>query len=105
MASSAELKFISEWEKFTQLPLQSELKIIPKRRFRFDFGYLPSKVLIEINGGNWIRGRHVRPASINNEYEKYNLAVAHGYVVFTLSPEMITEQWLQIIVDTIYKRM
>ena len=38
------------------------------------------------------------------DYEKLNLAQQQGYCVFQLSGEMITEQWLKAIAETIRDR-
>ena len=100
--SSAERKFAETWLLlYPQIDLHSEHRFCPPRRFRFDFAHLDSKIAIEINGGNWGRGRHTNPLALNSEYEKLNLAVVHGWRVFVLSPEMITEKWLEAIASAI----
>lgn len=102
MPSTAELKFIEYWETlYPDIDLHSEYRFLPPRRFRFDFASLESKVGIEINGGNWARGRHTNPKALLNEYEKLNLATLNGWRVFVLSPEMVNEEWLNAIAKTI----
>jgi len=103
--SNLESKFLLLWEKkYPELLLGREQRIIPNRRFCFDFAHLSSKVAIEINGGNWVRGRHTRPAQLNKEYEKINLAQSYGYVVFILDNHMINEDWIMKIGHTILQR-
>ena len=102
MPSTSELKFIKYWETlYPDIDLHTEYRFTPPRRFRFDFAFLPSKIAIEINGGNWIHGRHTRASNLSNEYEKLNLATLNGWRVFVLSPEMINEDWLAKIASCI----
>lgn len=95
MSSKLESKFHDLWRQLhPSIELIPEVKLIPQRRFRFDFVHLDSKVAIELNGGNFINGRHTRPVALNNEYEKLNLALLKGFRVFVLSSQMINENWL-----------
>lgn len=101
--SNLENQFITLWESlFPEIKLDTEVKLIPQRRFRFDFVHRLSKVAIEINGGNWSRGRHTRASALLSEYEKINLAQMEGYQIFILNNEMITEEWLRKIYEQIY---
>jgi very-short-patch-repair endonuclease len=105
MSSKLELKFINLWRSLhPSIELISEVKLIPKRRFRFDFVHMDSKTAIELNGGNFINGRHTRPVALNNEYEKMNLALLNGYQVFTLSNQMINEKWVNEIYSYILSK-
>jgi very-short-patch-repair endonuclease len=97
MAKILEEKFLTLWEEFfPDISLEREMKLIEKRRFRVDFLEPKSKVCIEINGGNWVGGRHSRPAGLENEYEKNLLLATLGYQVICLSGKQITE-------DNLYK--
>jgi hypothetical protein len=100
--SKWELAFAELWDEYyPNIDLYFNYTFIPPRRFRFDFASIDSKVAIEINGGNWIRGRHTRASNLSNEYEKLNLATLNGWRVFVLSPEMINEDWLARIASCI----
>lgn len=104
-SSKPEQKFETLWaKKYPEIELTKEVRVIPKRRFRFDFVHLPTKTAIEINGGNWIYGRHCRPSSLMSEYTKLNLAQSLNYHIFILTPEMITYQWLDVIYNHISDR-
>lgn len=49
-----------------------------RRQWRFDF-YIPQlRLAIEVQGGVFTRGRHVRGAALLKEYEKLNAAAAAG---------------------------
>lgn len=102
MPSTAELKFAELWDLlYPDIDLHTEYRFIPPHRFRFDFANLIAKVAIEINGGNWVHGRHTRASNLSDEYKKLNLATLNGWRVFVLSPEMINQDWLEKIASVI----
>lgn len=103
--SSLEFEFDLMWDElFPDLDLETEVRLIPKRRFKFDYVNFAAKVAIEINGQIWHKGGHSTGKSLMRDYEKLNLAQQHGYCVFQLSREMITETWLKAIAATIRTR-
>jgi hypothetical protein len=103
--SSLEFQFDLMWDDlYPDLDLQTEVRLIPRRRFKFDYANIPAKVAIEINGQIWHKGGHSTGKSLLRDYEKLNLAQQHGYCVFQLSSEMITEEWLAAIANTIRSR-
>ena len=73
-------------EKTTGLKWASEFKFHPKRRWRFDYACEVAKVAIEINGGNYVRGRHSNPTALAKEYQKFAEANAMGWVVVSCTP-------------------
>ena len=95
MAKELEEKFLSLWkEMFPTLELKREMKLIKERKFLFDFVEEESKTVIEINGGNWVRGRHSHPMGLDKDYEKIILAAMEGYQVLCLSGKQITKPYL-----------
>lgn len=103
--SSLEFEFDLMWEElFPDLDLETEVRLIPQRRFKFDYVNIAAKVAIELNGQIWHKGGHSTGKSLMRDYEKLNLAQQQGYCVFQLSPEMITETWLNAIAQTIRDR-
>lgn len=68
-----------------------EYVAIPGRRFRFDFAYIQPehRLLIEINGGTFVRGGHSTGLGIRRDYEKGNLAVQHGFRVLQFDANMV----------------
>ena len=77
----------------------SEFQGISGRKFRFDAANPKEKVAIEIEGGLWITGRHNRPIGMNQDMEKYNLAVLEGWKVLRYSPETLKRTPWKIIKD------
>ncbi|MGL4617736.1 MAG: hypothetical protein ACRC11_19720 [Xenococcaceae cyanobacterium] len=105
MVSKHELKFDRLWEElFPHIDLETEVKLIPGRRFRFDYVHFKSKVAIEINGQIWKKGGHSSGKGLKRDYEKSNLAQLQGYCVFQLSEDMIEEGWLSAIAGIIASR-
>ena len=97
--------FSSLWKQYyPDLKLTTQCKIIPRRKFRFDFVHKESKVSIEINGKIWQKGGHSSGTGLLRDYTKSNLAAVYGWVTFTLAPEMITMNWLALIAETIQER-
>jgi len=72
-------------------PPVRQFKAVPDRRFRFDFAWPKDKLLVEVQGGGWVRGRHNRPAGQDNDYEKHNLATLLGYRVILVTGKQIRE--------------
>ena len=104
--SSLEFKFDILWDElYPDIDLETEVKLLPHRRFKFDYANIPAKVAIEINGQIWHQGGHSTGKSLIRDYEKLNLAQQYGYCVFQLSSEMITESWLCVIAETIRSRI
>lgn len=54
------------------------------RKWRLDFAWVSQKVALEIEGGVWMRGRHVRPAGFIADCEKYNAATLNGWRVYRI---------------------
>jgi hypothetical protein len=105
--SKIEEKFLALWEKTYPLTiLDREIQLVPSRRFRFDFVHKPSRVAIEIQGGTYSSSpkAHGTGMGLDRDYEKYNLAQYHGYLVFQLSCKMINELWVELIYEAINSR-
>ncbi len=69
--------------------LSQEHKFLKDRRFRFDFADTERKIAIEIEGGTWTQGRHIRGKGYSMDCEKYNLAQFAGWKVFRLTSDML----------------
>ena len=76
--------------KLVGLPLpEREYRFAPPRRFRADFAYPDKKLLIEVEGGVWTRGRHTRGSGYSADVEKYNLATINGWRLLRFTGDMI----------------
>ena len=83
--SRLERRFELLWQAVGGPPLEREFRFHPKRRWRADFAHLPSRTLIEIEGGIWIQGRHNRAAGFVADMEKYLEATLAGWAVIRLA--------------------
>ena len=89
--SDLERAFAYHWRALGGPPLVREHRFAPPRRWRMDFVHLPTKVAIELEGGIWTRGRHVRGDGFQRDAEKHNAAQAMGWVVFRLTGGMLRD--------------
>ena len=103
--SLLEQKFDFLWEQlFPEIDLDTEVRLIEGRRFKYDYVSIAGSCCVEINGQIWQVGGHSTGKGLMRDYEKLNLAQSLGYCVFQLSSEMITEEWLTLIANTIISR-
>ena len=102
-----EQTFMRLWDElYPELTYVREYsKVIPMRKFRFDFAWVDSLVVVEINGQIWHKGGHSSGSGLSRDYEKLNLAQANNWSFFVLSKTMITPQWLYIISERIRSRL
>jgi len=66
-----------------------QYKFHPKRRWACDLAYPEQGIVIEVEGGIWSGGRHVRGAGYEADCEKYNEAEIMGLMVLRFTPGMI----------------
>ena len=71
------------------LNFQREFRFSRKRFWRFDFAHLPAKLAVEIDGGVYSGGRHVRGKGFENDAEKLNAAVIEGWRVLRYLPSHV----------------
>ena len=62
---------------------------LPERQFRFDFAWPAQRFAVEVDGGNFQGGRHVRPVGLINDYEKQRLWLLRGWNVYRIYPRLI----------------
>lgn len=56
------------------------------RKWRFDHAWLDAKLALEVQGGLFRGGRHVRGAALLKEHEKLNAAAILGWRILYCSP-------------------
>lgn len=64
-----------------------EYKFHPVRKWRFDYAIPEHKIALEVEGGVWTEGRHVRAQGFLGDMEKYNTATLMGWRVFRTTPD------------------
>ena len=85
---------ILEWTLAKQLEadgikFERETVVIPGRRFRVDF--LIDRLVVECEGGIWIKGGHSTGKGITRDIEKGNLLTLNGYSVLRFTKDMIND--------------
>lgn len=87
--SKLEAHFEWLWRLMNGPALEREFRFHPTRKWRSDFAHLPSRTLIEIEGGIWVRGRHTSPKGFAADAEKYLEAALAGWRVIRLVDDQI----------------
>ncbi len=79
---------MSSLEDMLALIIRADKLPTPERQFRFcerlwrfDFAWPEVKVVVDVQGGIWNRGGHVRGRGYLNDCEKLNTAILLGYKV------------------------
>jgi very-short-patch-repair endonuclease len=108
MTSLAEQTLAAQLEQ-AGIPFEREVMFAaPKRRWRADFavyqvfaGMLSQRpeLLVEIDGGAFIGGRHSRGQGVANDCEKTSAAAILGYRVIRTTPAQVADgtalSWIQ----------
>ena len=89
-SSRLENRFEAIWKALAGPALEKEFRFHATRRWRADFVHLPSRTLIEIEGGIYVNGRHNRGAGFAADLEKYLEASLAGWRVVRLGPNELT---------------
>ena len=71
-------------------PVREYAFAAPARKWLSDFAFLRQRVLVEVEGGTFARGRHTRGDGFEKDCEKYNAATLEGWVVLRVTPRMIS---------------
>ena len=97
-----EEKFLALWSRLGGPLLEREYRFHPKRKWQADFVHVPSMLMVEIEGGIWVRGRHNSPRGFIADCDKYNMATVMGWRVLRLTREHLTEEYVRWIKETLF---
>ena len=70
---------------------EREYRFYPPRKWRLDLAWPPQMIAVEIEGGVWIGGRHVRGVGFEKDLEKYNTAATWGWRLLRYTPAMVED--------------
>lgn len=98
-------KFEILWRSLGGCELAKEHQFAPSRKFRMDYfaEWNGIRFAVELEGGIYIRGRHLRPGGFLRDMEKYNLAAQLGIFVFRVPSHNISSEWLSPIIKSLKK--
>lgn len=81
----------------------SEYRFHPPRRWRFDFCFVKSRLVLEVEGGVWSSGRHTRGSGFVKDIEKYNQAAVDGFYLLRVTPQQMESGEAAFIVKDFFK--
>lgn len=99
--SRLEMRFETLWRASGGQELEKEFRFHPVRKWRADFAHIPSRTLIEIEGGIYVNGRHNRGAGFAADLEKYMEAALAGWRVIRLGPNELTADCIARLVSLV----
>jgi len=83
-----------------------EYEFHDSRKWRFDFAWPVYKIALEVEGGVWSNGRHVRGRGFMGDVDKYNAATLMGWRVLRCTPQTLfkheTLQMIKSLLTTIH---
>lgn len=79
--------------------VELEYRFAPPRLWRFDFAMPARKIALEVEGGVWSAGRHVRGAGYLSDMDKYNCAAIMGWIVVRVAPKGLADGRAVILLD------
>jgi len=92
--------------KAAKIKFERQFKAVPDRRFAFDFKCMIflteniiRSILVDVQGGVWIKGGHTTGTGVTRDCEKYSLAAVEGYRVILCTPAQIKQglalKWIE----------
>lgn len=75
--------------------LRARLRQANLRDWKFDFAWPEVLLAVELEGGTYTRGRHVRPAGYEADCEKYNAGIALGWAILRYTNRMLNDHPLE----------
>lgn len=89
-------------QKHTGQEVLAEYRFHPGRDWRFDFAIPSCRVAIEVEGGCFNGGRHIRLDGFLRDMEKYNEAAVEGWCVIRVLPsELLNLKTIRLIIRAI----
>lgn len=65
--------------------LRARLEAAGLQDWRLDFAWPDARIALEVEGGVWSRGRHVRPAGFLGDVRKYNTLAMRGWTLLRVT--------------------
>jgi len=72
---------------------EPEYRFDDSRKWRCDFAWPAHKLALEVEGGAWTNGRHVRGAGFLEDMSKYNRLAVLGWRLLRCTPTGLHDLW------------
>jgi very-short-patch-repair endonuclease len=83
----------------------TQFRFDPRRRWRLDLAWPDLWLGVEVDGGTWTGGRHVRPAGFAGDCDKHNAATLAGWSVLRFTTDHVRDgSAAQLILAELHKR-
>ena len=76
------------------LAFEREYKFHSVRKWRADYAFPSIRLLVEIEGGAWIGGRHTSGSGFVADMEKYNAATLLGWSILRFQPAEVEKGYM-----------
>jgi hypothetical protein len=73
------------------------------RRWKFDLAWPDKKIACEIEGANWVKGRHNHGEGFEGDCEKYSVAAILGWKVVRVTYGMIRSGLAFDLIDGVHR--
>lgn len=78
--------------KACRLPLpERQYRFIPGRRYTADFAWLGPMLIVEVQGGSYVFGRHNRPQGFEADCERTCIAMSLGWRIMPVTGKMVKD--------------
>lgn len=74
-----------------EIEFVTEYQFEPKRQWRADYYFPDGNLILEIEGGAFINGRHTRGKGFIADMEKYNHLTKLGYKLLRCTPDQLNQ--------------
>ena len=78
---------------------ETEYRFHPDRKWRADLALMDHRLLIEVDGGVYVKGRHVRGEAFEKDRERDAWAMIAGWRVLRVTPRQVKDGkalgWIQ----------
>lgn len=71
--------------------MERQHKFIPGRQYQADFCWPAARLILEVDGGTWVKGGHSSGAGIERDYERDALAVIFGWRVLRATSNQVLD--------------
>lgn len=92
------------WSLWNGPALEREYRFHVQRRWRLDYYHAATNTAIELEGGIYGNGRHIRSAGFLGDIEKYNAATMHGIAVLRMGTGQVDPAHVAEIISYIERK-